>query len=78
MTLPRSRKSGETWAPSKGRDVKDGAPARPFRSQKKADSSPLKRVRNDKGFWAVTAPFDFPFGSAQGFGKTGQALEAVP
>jgi hypothetical protein len=26
----------------------------------------------------LAAPFDFPFGFPQGFGKTGQGLEAVP
>jgi hypothetical protein len=28
--------------------------------------------------WVLMAPFDFPFDFAQGFGETGQALEAVP
>jgi hypothetical protein len=42
-------------------------------------SSPALRLTAHVGIFASSvAPFDFPLGSARGFGKNGQAPEAVP
>jgi hypothetical protein len=41
--------------PRQGRDAKLLAAVGCFRPQRKADSSPLTRIRNDKGFGAVMA-----------------------